>query len=439
MWTLYEICLNLFQSFLFVWFVTKMLPKKHQEYYSTISCILLTTVSLSSYLFFSMPTWDTWIFVFLVLYAVFFFKGSLAQRLFWCMIPIIVSMGLAGVMYYCFSLIMGSDRDSLLVPGATRIIFTLITNFLFWITLFHITQRYPNNDLSGNPSYLPLITDLLCIILIDLFFSTQSKYNLPYRYLFVGCGISILIGLVSIIANRIFLHYIVHDQELRFQERELKENILQMESLNETYKTTLKLRHDLNAYVNDIKKLVDRGELQCIPEYIHQIEEIYSSEFTTANLALDSVLSIKVKKIHSMGIDFRGGNLHYTGLAQISDLELCSIVSNMLDNAVEALTERITISSKPYIQLEFMYYPAGLMILCENPLYGELPKTRNSFIYSQKEEQYHGLGISIIDKIAQDAGGRMDIIISNDLFRILVYIPLKRESSTNAEVNHETC
>ena len=40
-WTLYEIFLNLFQGFLFTWFITKMLVKKKPEYVSSIICALL--------------------------------------------------------------------------------------------------------------------------------------------------------------------------------------------------------------------------------------------------------------------------------------------------------------------------------------------------------------------------------------------------------------
>lgn len=35
-WTAYEIVLNLFEGFLFTWFVTKMLVKKRREYASSI-------------------------------------------------------------------------------------------------------------------------------------------------------------------------------------------------------------------------------------------------------------------------------------------------------------------------------------------------------------------------------------------------------------------
>ena len=91
-WTVYEIVLNLYQSLIFTWFITKMLSKRKKEYWSSLICVLLTTTALSSYLFFTLPEWDTWIFIFIVFYAILFFDGSILQKLFWVTILIIMAM-----------------------------------------------------------------------------------------------------------------------------------------------------------------------------------------------------------------------------------------------------------------------------------------------------------------------------------------------------------
>ena len=76
-----------------------------------------------------------------------------------------------------------------------------------------------------------------------------------------------------------------------------------------------------------------------------------------------------------------------------------------------------------YVYLAFSYNPGGLMIVCENPLLGKRPKTEKRRFLSSKEEPYHGLGISIMEKIAHDAGGQFDIVVTRELFRVIVLIP----------------
>ena len=179
----------------------------------------------------------------------------------------------------------------------------------------------------------------------------------------------------------------------------------------------------MNAYVQDIRELIRSGEMSEEPKYFEKLEEQLKAQYSTGNLALDSVLSVKVSKIRQMEIEFKGSNLHYMGGMNITDSALCSLISNMLDNACEALNDRKDRSGERFIYLQFSYTPGGLMIICENPLLGVLPKMQRRSFLSTKKSVYHGLGISIMQKIAEDAGGQFDIALADDLFRILVLIP----------------
>ena len=63
------------------------------------------------------------------------------------------------------------------------------------------------------------------------------------------------------------------------------------------------------------------------------------------------------------------------------------------------------------------------MIICENPLLGIPPEMKKRSFLSRKAELHHGLGISIMRKITEDAGGQFDIVLSDDLFRVLAVLP----------------
>ncbi len=58
------------------------------------------------------------------------------------------------------------------------------------------------------------------------------------------------------------------------------------------------------------KEMIKRGELPNHPEYLRQLEDQAAPAYSTGNLALDSILPVKVWKITALGIDFRGANLH---------------------------------------------------------------------------------------------------------------------------------
>lgn len=428
-WIVYEILINLFQGLLFTWFITKMLCKRKREHWSFGICALMTATALSMYLFFSLPEWDTWIFVFIVFYAAFFFDGTLLQKLFWVTILIIMSMGITGISYQFVSLIAGADTDELLSSGVVRIIFTLSANFLVWLGLWLITRLFPGKSHSIQPPYLLLFAVLLCSFLVDVFFKLRNQFEISLVWLFIGCIISIAIAVVILINYRLLEQYEKEKQALVLQEEMLKEARSQSEDLQHVYGEMLQLRHDMRAYVRDIQEMVKTGILQREPEYLSNLELQVLPLYSSGNQTLDSVLAVKLNKLHTNGIEFRGSNLHYTGGMNISDFALCSLVSNMLDNAVEALNNRKHCQGDRYVYLQFTYSPAGLAIICENPLLGVLPKMKRASFLSSKVEPYHGLGISIMKRLVDESNGTFEVALSENLFRVFALIPPEKHPS----------
>ncbi len=429
LWQCYEVLLNVFEGILFTWFITKMLLRKTCSYWPPVICALLTAAALSSYIFFPMPQWDTWIFVFIIVYSLLFFKGSLLQKLFWDMVLIIVSGSIIGISYQISVLFSEGSSDPILASGLPRVIFSATANLLLWLVLFLIAILYAEKPLTAYPSFMLLLVEVLCIFQIDLFFRLQATFDLPVFWLFADCSVSLAIAAATIVTNHVIIRYEQEKRHYRYLEEMMKEMKSRSEDQLELYDSIRHLRHDIRAYVNDVRNMVEDGQLKYMPEFLDALEEKFLPLYSSGSLALDSVLSVKLAKMRRAGIEFRGSNLHYTGGMNIEEYALCSLVSNMLDNAIEALNIRKDIAGDHYIYLKFAYTPAGLMIICENPLLGILPKMQERSFFSQKTEPYHGLGISIMEKAVHDTGGNLDIVIADDLFRLLIVIPLKKNNS----------
>lgn len=440
-WVCFEVLLNVYEGVLFTWFVTRMQTPKSGSRWPPVLCAILTAAALSSYIFFPMPQWDTWIFVFITAYSLVFFKGSLWQRLFWDMILIIVSGSVVGICYQASVLLAKGDPGAILAPGLPRLVFSAMANFLLWLALFLIARLYPERSLTVRPSSMLLLVDVLCIFQIDLFFRLQAAFGLPVFWLFVGCSVSLVTGIATVVTYHAIVRYEQEKRDYRFMEEMLREMKSRNEDQLELYDSMRRLRHDIHAFMNDARKMLEDGQLDHMPAFLDAIEEKVLPRYSSGNYALDSVLSVKLAKMRKAGIGFRGSNLHYTGGMNIEDYALCSLVSNMLDNAIEALDMRKDTAGERYVYLKFAYTPAGLMIICENPLLGVPPRMADKSFLSQKPAPYHGLGISIMKKTARDAGGRLDIVLADDLFRLLAVIPPRghSEEATGKGGEHESC
>ena len=288
-WTLYELLINIFQGFLFTWFITKLLVKKCDSPLPYIVCSLLTAAALSSFLLFDSFTWDTWIFVFIIVYSLVFFKDSVWQKLFWDFVLIIVAGSIVGIHYQFFSLLTGADTDRILSSGLPRLLFTFSSNLLLYLSFFLITRLFPEQTSNIRPSFLLLAINILCIFLIDVFFRMHLAYDLPLRWLFIGCFISFAIGITTVVTNRLIIRYEQEKQTYLFQEQMLKETKSRSEDLQQVYDSMLKLRHDMRSYVNDIQKMVETGDLAKEPVYLDELEEQVLPFYSSGNSTLDSV------------------------------------------------------------------------------------------------------------------------------------------------------
>lgn len=431
-WTIFELIINLFQGFYFTWFLTAMfIPVAEKRWFSEkrnlfpfLLCGLLTSAALSSYLFLPMPKWDLWIFAFLLIYTLIHLKGPLFSKVFWLLILIFVSRIVTGLTgYLAQTIVKYPSLFSEMRLTFYQMAFVFGANLLMagiYVILVRIfRKRSQNND----PSSLLLITFVLCIFQIEICLSLERNYHLPDFWSQVVCLISLLIAVMTIITRNTLLKYARKEQEYRYREQLLKDSVTQADEMREMYTSMLRLRHDMNAYVQDLREMIDSGKIPGNPEFFEAMEEQLKAQYSTGNVALDSVLSVKAAKMSQLGIVFQGSNLHYTGGMNLSDPALCSLISNMLDNACEALVERKDRPGEHTVYLQFSYHPGGLMIICENPLLGVSPRMRKKTFLSTKKELDHGLGISIMQKIVADAKGQFDIVISDDLFRVLVLIP----------------
>ena len=422
-WTLYEIILNVFEGFLYTWFVRSMLSPKKLERPAFFVCSILTALALSSYLFFQMPSWDTWVNIFIFLYALYFFRNKVVVKVFWPTVMVILSYGTASLIYMIAALLLKDNIAAVQEPGVIRVIFSLAYNMLLFFD-FYMLVRFLPKEVNTKPSLLLLISiDTICVFLFDLLFKLYFELTLPAKWLFSFGALIVAIAVLTIIMYYIINQYAKREEEYRYRERLLRDSAAQVQELRGVYDSMIKLRHDMRSYVNDIHKMLEQGDLKGGFPYLDALEEKTASLFSTGNSALDSVLSVKLVKMQENNIEFRGSGLHYTGSLSLDDYALCSLISNMLDNAIEALMIRKDQPGDRYISLKFSYTAAGLLILCDNPLLGIFPaKTRQSF-RSRKNEPSHGIGISIMQKIAEDAGGQLDVTADELQFHVLAFIP----------------
>ena len=144
---------------------------------------------------------------------------------------------------------------------------------------------------------------------------------------------------------------------------------------------------------------------------------------------VDAVLNVKQNEgiKNNIKTDIRASYPHNRGIVSV---DICTILGNLLDNAIEACA-KVEPKEKRHINVRISYTENIVMIKIENTV-SENPFLRKTPLETtKKDRKSHGLGISIVKKTTEKYHGDLKQICENGVFvsKVILY------SNSNAEID----
>ena len=197
------------------------------------------------------------------------------------------------------------------------------------------------------------------------------------------------------------------EEEARSRERMESAYKAQYEMSKENIALINRKSHDLRRQVAALRTVGTPEERADAIAEIEQAVDVYDRTFQTGNRALDTALMQAALKCSQNSIELSviaDGSL----LRFIRSVDLYTMLSNILDNAVEA-NLRITDQEKRSIHLS-VHERKGLVILqCENPYEGEITMKDGLPLTVKADKANHGFGTGSISAAAASYGGTLRI------------------------------
>ncbi|MBS5002383.1 sensor histidine kinase, partial [Holdemania filiformis] len=202
----------------------------------------------------------------------------------------------------------------------------------------------------GTRSFLPFfcVAYLLCLVLEQQ--RSQSRpailavIGVSMLFL-VGCGIVqdqlLLFLMISLLlygvgcANQRLLRRSYEDRMMEYQNKTL---VRQMEEVNNIYQIMRGWRHDYHNHLQNLKAQLRMNQIEEAKNYLNSLEqdledvyELVDSGNLNVDAILNSKLSMAIKK--EIALDYKAT---VPSQLTVADLDLCVILGNLIDNAMEA-------------------------------------------------------------------------------------------------------
>lgn len=238
---------------------------------------------------------------------------------------------------------------------------------------------------------------------------------------FLLCYLALLIFIYRLGISR--YKNIEYSRLQQIQQLEKKE----FESIHQMNKELRVMKHDLSFHINVINQLLAEKNYTDLSNYMQQFKNSLNAShqiINSGNSVADAVLTTYIHEAGQYGIHTEY-MIHLPDQLPLSDINLCSLLSNICTNAIEACKQT---KEAPFFKCVIKPYQDTLFIHAENNGSGQY-NIQNGILRSTKNSSdEHGIGLKRIKSIAEAAGGYVTIS-TKEIFQIDIMIPLDTDKT----------
>lgn len=192
--------------------------------------------------------------------------------------------------------------------------------------------------------------------------------------------------------------------------------------LQQRYQNSMETIHDAKRHVRALESLIQSDHLAEAQQYkeslFQKLNELQPS-IHCDNPLLSAILNhvfLKAEQRHiALKMDLQGEEQ----LSMLAGVDLTTIVSNLLDNAVDAVSELP--EEQRYIHFAVAFQIGEIMIHVENPTKNDLKREGNTVVSTK--EGHFGLGLKNVEMVVKKYKGDFKTDVEDGIFTAAITIP----------------
>lgn len=424
LWTALEISVNVYVGILVTYFVYKFLGNKEKFFSQKINIffglLYAAAVTAMNYITIYEGHIGTIIYIAILFVYALLLKGSLITKIFASILPqiilFVVSITTHNIIIHNFGLTFEESMKPSLVRLLILISVQTINFCLVKLVLYFFSKE--NFNVKKIEGILVFVVLGFSIIIIDLLHRIGIKSDLDdiqvYNnfILLLLFFINIIIYVIIIAINK--KNNQIKEMEIlkihsQYQEKYVENARLQYDSIS-------KITHDLKNHFSVLHILLSDNKLKEAKDYIEKnlsivddIEQVVNTNNDVANAVINYSLTA------AKAMDIKATCVTVKEFGSIDQIDLCNLLSNLLDNAVTACINNKSDTEKNII-MQINSEDNIYTFVVKNTIDESVLKNNPKLLTSKKNKTLHGYGIKIIKEITEKYNGRCDFYEEEDLF-----------------------
>ena len=215
---------------------------------------------------------------------------------------------------------------------------------------------------------------------------------------------------------------------LQMEHQRLESEQRHAEAMQTLYDRLRDVRHDVKNQMLALSGLAESGDLPGLRQHLAALSESSPQEalILTKFPQLDTILSAKLQQAQALEIPC-DTLFVMPAKPPLAVVDLCSIMGNILDNALEALQQ--VPPRRRYLNLYAGPLSNMWQIRLENAASGLYRRDDKRELLSTKEDPWHGIGLRRVRQLVEQAEGSVFINAGVSVFVIDILLPWSAEDT----------
>lgn len=188
-------------------------------------------------------------------------------------------------------------------------------------------------------------------------------------------------------------------------------------ALNNAYALNAKLFHDFHNHIGVLQQLLSHRKVDEAVQYLNALQapmQEMTDTVWTGDETIDYLINSKAAAAKEGGIQMLV-QVEFPRHTNIRSADLCAILGNLLDNALEA-SRQVPVTKQREIRLTIRRIHQMLVIKVENPL-AALPNEKEGVLQTAKAQNgLHGWGLKSAQTAAEKYDGMVQTSYADEVF-----------------------
>jgi len=422
----------------FIYFFSNLfLSKKVINRRTALTVVVATFVSVITYTFLLGISYNELGFILLVIYVFTMFEEKLIPKVFVIALNFLLTYFVEVFIEFSKAIVSGrvysdfiNDKFELynLTVVLLRVLILLV--YIYICRKKTVNSKISLKNLSKKNTIAVtsvLFASFIFMVLVDLMLTHVKwmEFNLLTTFLLftMFMALIILIG-VFVVVHKSYKEKLLSSNNNLLQ-IQLKSQLDHYNQLENGLIETRKIKHDMQNHMTSLNYLIRTSAYEEALEYLSEINNKLSkiaSGIDTGNVIFDAIYIDKSKIANAKGIEFVNVNCMNQDL-DITYVDMCTILSNTMDNAIEAC-DKITDVKEKKVRIESFVKKGHWIYKIVNPA-DPFELKGGTIVTSKTDKRAHGFGLINIKETVDKYDGTMDVKYRDGEFILEIVIKNK--------------